>query len=284
VLIRFFLLTYAVTWMLFGAAAWVADRLGPGASPGLVQQLFLPGAFGPALVAIWLTARAERRPGLRVLLQPVLQADVPWRWYLFAITYMAAIKLAVAVAHRVALGGWPRLGGESVGVIAVAIVFSTPFQAGEEIGWRGFALPRMATGMGLRWASVLLGVVWATWHLPLFFIPVTDTHHQSFPLYLLQVTALSVAAAWLWERSGRSLLLVMLMHAAVNQTVGMVPSAGIGGANPFTARPTPVGLLTVALLWVCAAYFLARMPGREPRPADFAGAGPASARYPVQIR
>lgn len=266
-LIRFFLLVYAVSWVLFGAAAWVSERLGPGASPGLAPLLFLPGAFGPGLVAIWLTARAEGRPGLRALLRPVLQGDVPGRWYLFAITYMAAIKLAVAVAYRVALGAWPRFGGESVAVIAVALVFSTPFQAGEEIGWRGFALPRMATGMGLRWASVLLGVIWATWHLPLFFIPVTDTYHQSFPLYLAQVTALSVAAAWLWERAGRSLLLVMLMHSAVNQTVGLVPSASAQATGALSTRPTTVGILTVVLLWLCAGYLLARMPGRtQPEP------------------
>jgi len=261
VLIRFFLLAYAVTWILFGAAAWGADRLGPGAPSGLVAQLFVPGAFGPAAVAIWLTAGAEGRPGLRALLRPVLQANVPARWYLFGITYLAAVKLTAAMVHRVALGAWPRFGGESITVIAVAIVVSTPFQAGEEVGWRGYALPRMAAGVGLRWASIVLGVIWATWHLPLFFIPATDVYHQSFPLYLLQVTALSVAAAWLWERAGRSLLLVMLMHSAVNQTVGIVPSAGPGGTNPFTTRPTAVGLLTVTLLWLCAAFFLARMPG-----------------------
>jgi membrane protease YdiL (CAAX protease family) len=264
VLIRFFLLVYAVSWVLFGAAAWVSERLGPGASPGLAPLLFLPGAFGPGLVAIWLTARAGGRAGLRALLEPVLQANVRGRWYLFAITYFVAIKLAVVLVHRVAFGAWPRFGGESVALVAVAIVLSTPFQAGEEVGWRGFALPRMAAEMGLRWASVLLGVIWAAWHLPLFFIRGTDVYCQSFPLYLIQVTALSVAAAWLWERTGRSLLLVMLLHSAVNQTAGVVPSAGAGGTNPFTARPTTVGLLTVALLWVCAAYFLARMPRREP--------------------
>jgi len=264
VLLRFFTLTYAVTWILFGGAAWMAGRWA-GASPNLLAQLFVPGAFGPALVAIWLTHRAEGRPGLRALLGPVLRADVPGLWYLFAVTYLVTIKLTVAVVHRVALGAWPRFGGESLALIAVAVVISTPFQAGEEVGWRGFALRRMADRMGLRWASVVLGVIWAAWHLPLFFIPVTDTYHQSFPLYLLQVTALSVAAAWLWERTGRSLLLVMLMHSAVNQTLGIVPSAGAPGSNPFTARPTTVGLLTVTLLWACAGYFLARMPGPERR-------------------
>jgi CAAX protease family protein len=93
-------------------------------------------------------------------------------------------------------------------------------QAGEEIGWRGYALPRLAARFGLGSASVLLGLVWAIWHLPLFLVPEADTWGQSFPLYLLQVTALSVAIAWLFANTRSSLFPVMLMHAAVNQYEG----------------------------------------------------------------
>jgi membrane protease YdiL (CAAX protease family) len=66
------------------------------------------------------------------------------RWYLFAVSYMAAIKLTVAFAHRIVTGSWPRFGDVPFGIIMVAIIISTPFQAGEEIGWRGYALPRLA--------------------------------------------------------------------------------------------------------------------------------------------
>jgi hypothetical protein len=53
-------------------------------------------------------------------------------------------------------------------------------------GWRGYALPRLAERFGLGGASVVLGVLWATWHLPLFFFPGADTENQSFPVYLLE--------------------------------------------------------------------------------------------------
>ncbi len=143
--------------------------------------------------------------------------------------------------------------------MAIAIVFSTWVQAGEEIGWRGYALPRLSARVGLAPASVILGVIWASWHLPLFLVPAADTFGQSFPLYLLQVTALSVAVAWLYWRTGGSLLLVMLLHAAVNNTKDIVPSAVPGATNPFALSPSLVAWITVALLWVAAAYFLARM-------------------------
>ena len=143
--------------------------------------------------------------------------------------------------------------------MAGAIVISTWVQAGEEIGWRGYALPRLSDGFGLAPASVVLGIIWATWHLPLFLIPGADTFGQSFPLHLLQVTALSVAMAWLYWRTEGSLLLVMLLHAAVNNTKDIVPSAVPGARNPFALSTSLVAWITVALLWIAAAYFLVRM-------------------------
>jgi hypothetical protein len=153
----------------------------------------------------------------------------------------------------------PRFGTEAWYVIAVAIVFSTPVQAGEEIGWRGYALPRLESRFGLRSASVMLGVIWALWHLPLFFIPGLDNYGQSFVVFALGCTALSVAIAWLYARTNGSVLMTMLMHSAVNQTTGIVPSAVTGASDPLALSHSLVAWLSVALLWICAAYFLARM-------------------------
>jgi membrane protease YdiL (CAAX protease family) len=143
--------------------------------------------------------------------------------------------------------------------MAVAIVFSTWVQAGEELGWRGYALPRLAARLGLGPAGILLGVIWATWHLPLFFILGGDTVGQSFPVYLLQVTALSVAMTWLYWKTDGSLLLVMVMHAAINNTKDIVPSAAPGATHPFALSGSLVAWLTLVLLWIAAAAFLFQM-------------------------
>ena len=185
--------------------------------------------------------------------------------------YIPAVKLTAALLHRAVTGAWPRFGEEPWYVIPAAIAVSTPFQAGEEIGWRGFALPRLAERFGLGRASLLLGLIWAFWHLPQFYIVEADTYGQSFPLFVLQVTALSVAIAWLYARTGGSLLLVMLFHAAVNNAKDIVPSAVPGATNPLALSTSVIAWLTVALLWICAAWFLTRMPA-SPQDHELASA------------
>jgi membrane protease YdiL (CAAX protease family) len=146
-------------------------------------------------------------------------------------------------------------------LMLAAIAFSAWAQAGEEIGWRGFALVRLASQFGLAGASVLLGVIWAVWHLPLFFIRAADTYGQSFPLYVLQLTAMSVALAWLYWRTGGSLLLVMILHSAINNTKDIVPSVVIGETNPWALSQSPTAWLTVLLMLASAVVFARQMRG-----------------------
>lgn len=253
-LIAFFLVTYAITWPCFISVAKVFPP-----STVLGQALLLVGTFSPSFVAVWLTALEGRR-ATGELLGRVFLWRVGWQWYLFAAGYIAVIKLIASLIHRVITGVWPRFGHEAWYVIVIALIFSSPVQAGEEIGWRGYALPHLAERMGLAAASILVGVIWALWHLPLFFLHEADTYHQSFVLFTAQVTAISVTMAWLYARTGGSLLLTMVLHAAVNNTKDIVPSATPGGTNIFGLHGTLVAWLTVGLLWLCATCFLVQMP------------------------
>jgi hypothetical protein len=262
-LITFFLLTFAVTWTAW-FAAWRLAAPGSIGSFGIHSGLFLLGVFAPAMVAVLLTARSEGRHGVTRLLARIGQWRVSARLYLFAAGYMAAIMLLSALIHRWATGSWPAFGELRWPLILGAILVSTWVQAGEEIGWRGYALPRLAAHVGLGSAGVLLGVVWALWHLPLFFLPGSGSDGQSFPIYLLQVTALSVAMAWLYWKAEGSLLLVMLMHASVNNTTGIVPAALPHAVNPFSLEGSLVAWATVGLSWIVAGYLLLQMRRAKP--------------------
>ena len=263
--VAFLVLTFTLTWVAWIASSALAGPANVGLF-GVHGPVFLLGVFAPGLVALALTAHAEGRRGVAALLARIGRWQVATRWYVFAVGYMATIKLAAALIHRAVIGAWPRFGDEPIVLMLGAIVVSTWVQAGEEIGWRGYALPRLAKHMGLGTASVVLGGIWALWHLPLFFLQNSGSDGQSFPLYLLHVTALSVAISWLYWQTGGSLLLVMLMHASVNNTTGIVPAAVPGAVDPFALSGSFVGWVTVGLSWLLAIPLLLRMRGARDRP------------------
>ena len=259
----FVVLTFAVSWLLWIAAAatmgWdFSLRSGAAAIGG---ALYLLGVWAPALVAVALTAHADGRAGVSALLRRMLPGSVQARWYLFAVGYFAAIRLGVALMQRTIVGHWPAFNPEPWFLMVAAVPFSTPMQAGEEVGWRGYLLPKLSTRVGLSAASLMVGVIWACWHLPFFFVAGADKSGQPFLPYLLSVTALSVAMAWLYWRTQGSLLLTMLMHAAVNNMNPLSPPMATS-ASVFAIRASFVAWGTVALLWVGAVHFLYAMRGR----------------------
>ena len=263
-IVIFFSLTFLVSWSLFIGAASVSGPAKSGSSFSTFGYvIYLIGVFTPALVAIFLSWREQRRAGVVALLSQMLRAPLHFGWYLFAATYFIVIKILAALIYRAVAGGWPAFGHDSFVLIAAAVIFSTPFQAGEELGWRGFALPRLWNHFGLSLASVVLGIIWAVWHLPFFYLAGADKFDQSFPVYLLSVVALSIAMAWLYWRTRGSLLLVMLMHSAVNNTTGIVPSTLPAARSVWSIHASPIAWITTAILCTFAIYFLIRMRGAK---------------------
>jgi membrane protease YdiL (CAAX protease family) len=256
-LVTYLALTFTVTWTLFLAALALSHAVAPtNQALGLIRGILVfVGTITPGLVAVVITARIGGSTGTKALLDRLFLWRVDARWYLFAIGYMASIKLTVALAYRIMTGTWPRLNYQSLALVLAATIASTPFQAGEEIGWRGYALPYLAERIGLARGSVVLGLIWACWHLPLFFlsVPGNDEYGQSFPVWALGVTGLSVAIAWLYVHTGRSLLLAMLMHSAVNNIPHFVIAPLANARGIFSINTTLLTGLTTLFLCIGAA-------------------------------
>jgi len=245
----FVIATFVASWALWAGAA----------AAGLGGWGFIGGTVMPAVVALGLTAWRDGSAAAAALAAQAARWRAGVGWYALALFFMAAVKLAAAGLQRLIIGTWPTFGDTALVLVLLGVLISTPVQAGEEIGWRGFMTPRLAALVGWRGAGLITGVVWATWHLPMFFIAGGDMVGQSFPVFALSVTAIALVMTAIYVGTRSSLLLTMLMHSAVNNTTGIVPSRA-PAAGVFTLASSPMGWLTAAVLWGAAAGFLVWMP------------------------
>jgi len=259
-LVTFFGLTFALTW-----AAMVPWLRGGGED--------IPWfTFGPMLTALIVTALVGGKDGLKALLRRQVQWRVSIGWYAVAIGLPIALEL-VTVALNVAMGAhapiwdsmrpWPTI----LGMTALYAVFSGPL--GEELGWRGFALPRLlgrfaAHPYGALVASLILGVIHAAWHLPLLLIG-----EQDVPSLLGPIVA-AILITWLFQHVRGSVLLVVLFHAAV-QNSGRFLSPLFTGADATQQhwlRLAVWAAVAVVIVLVVGPARLARQPAV---PADLIG-------------
>jgi CAAX protease family protein len=149
---------------------------------------------------------------------------VGWQWYLVVILGPAAFSLAVAGLYALLGGSWaeaapPALRGEAtLALLPLFLMILTLTDGlGEELAWRGFALPRLLTQHNALVASLILGVLWGLWHLPLVWTEGASMYQQPIWLFLLDITAKSVLFTWVFLHTRGSVLLVMLFHGATNQ-------------------------------------------------------------------
>jgi membrane protease YdiL (CAAX protease family) len=221
--------------------------------------LLLLGSFAPSVAAVAITASEEGVPGLRPLLRGLVDWRVDARWYVLAFLYPFVILSGVEIAHRAIAGAWMPLRALQWFAIVSSTILRMPVRASEEIGWRSYALPRLAERYGLSKASLILGPIWALWHLPAFFVPGRGEYAQTMPTFVLEVTALSVVFAWLYTKSNGSLLPVILLHSAIDEAFLVLPPPGASAASPFAFSAELVPWLIIAFAWLTAAYCLMRM-------------------------
>ena len=180
------------------------------------------------------------------------------KWYAIA-TLAPLIAMAVALGLHAALGGVvpasPATGPLWMSALIVVQIMVLGGPLGEEFGWRGYALPALSQHIGWRWASLAIGVVWAAWHLPLFWMP--GTAQAALPLlpFLAGTVALSVVFARLAVNTRFSVLPAILLHGAINAGSWALP------VTPQSGDDGPY-LIVTGLLLITAIGFLLR-PGPD---------------------
>jgi uncharacterized protein len=244
----FFVMAYAFTWIVI--APWTLGATGAGLLPvdlpPLATGLLLAAGIlaGPTLSAIIVTAATEGRAGVRRLLGRLLLWRVGARWYLFALLGVPLIMLIGFVVYAMAPPDLGALGGPAYALLYVLGFVLTMLLGGpllEEIGWRGFALPRLQRRFGPAVAALVLGVLWALWHLPQFLVPTWAASSggggvSGIALFVLAAVAFSVVLSWVFNNTRAGLLLVVLVHTSIDAfsaTMGTVYPTAAASAWPM---------------------------------------------------
>ena len=249
-IVTFFALAYAWSW-----ACWLLAPALKLHSPAAAIALTLAAGIGPSLAAVVVVCYSHGMSGLRCWLLRCLQWRVGWRVVALAFV-LPPLLMVLAAATNLVWGGIlppsPFSGQVWMAAASVLIMFLFGGPLGEEFGWRGYALPALQERFGWRIASLLLGMVWAAWHLPLFYVANAVQSHLPMGLYALSVVASSVLFAWLFNRSRGSVVPVLILHTAVNAWSVIIPVMALpDGSNqrPFQIVVGIQVLVAIALLW-----------------------------------
>ena len=258
-LLSYFLLAYAVSWAFFVPFVYLWRVVLDGHFEWWLV-VFLPGAYGPTIAAVVLAGVIDGKQGVKRLLAKLLIWRVGWVWYLFAgFLPIALLGLAVFLSS---LGGTTTTfePAKMLSAVPVALLVALPFgPLGEELGWRGFALPRLRERMGPLASTLVLGVAWTFWHVPMFWFPgaaipsFMGLSLGSIALYLVQITAVAGLLTVLFENTGGSVLLAILLHLTFNASENIV-FAGLRGMEASQRREAFI--LKIVLLGVVAAVAL----------------------------
>jgi len=223
-LLAYILLTFGLTWPLMLAevlGSWgvISFRLTLSGT-GLLLTLFM--GYGPTLAALIITGLISGRAGIRTLLGRLLIWRVGWQWYAATILLPGIVGLLATELHALRTGSvaaWPSFSWGMLLMFPIAFLVRGIVN-GEEIGWRGFALPHLQQRWNALTASLVLGGVWALFHLPIFFVQgasVLGSQNNMNPLaFLIEVAAGAILVTWLFNNTKGSLLIAYLYHAAVN--------------------------------------------------------------------
>jgi membrane protease YdiL (CAAX protease family) len=169
------------------------------------------------------------------LLRRIVLWRVGFRWYAFVLLGIPAIVLVSALVMPGALASFDASAVPRVMFLYVVAGLFFLFAGGpffEEIGWRGFALPRLQGLYGPLGGTLILGVLWALWHLPLFLIPTWDTPHGSpldVALFVVLAIGIAVVLTWVFNNTKGSVLMTILAHGSFN----------MGVASAYDLFPTP---------------------------------------------
>jgi CAAX protease family protein len=252
----FFLFSFVLTWGYFWLI-WAPLRL--------PDSLIALGGFGPSVSAFLVLALSSGKPGVLHLLRSIVHWRVGVIWYLVALLGLPVLNFLAFLVVPGVLGDLvaPDLRLPRIYLSEIAICLTIGIAPmWEEIGWRGFAQPRMQRLYGPVVGSLFLGALWGVWHLPFFFGPLARTGPDatlvsasiSLVEFSIGLTGLSVVIAWVLNNCGGSTLMAILLHACFDSS-GLAMVALFPSTPPYYL-PVHFQTLGIAIVFSVAAFVL----------------------------
>jgi membrane protease YdiL (CAAX protease family) len=254
---QFFLLTFAFSWLCWLPGLLLTyGMLVPSQTLDTIQNILQwVGGIGPSLAGLFLVNRNDGKTGIKALFKRVIQFKIG-KWYLPTILLL---PLAVILGHVIngLIFGAPFPQKEILSEpwwipVLFAVFFILQFS--EELGWRGYALDRLQNRWNALTSSLMLGVVWALWHLPMFLSNGFGQHDNHLPYGQFSITIIltTVLITWLQNNTNGSLVPAFVMHAmfALSGEVLPLVRENTNGQLDYTAWGITNILLTMIVIFV----------------------------------
>jgi membrane protease YdiL (CAAX protease family) len=251
-IVALFVVAYALSWLVWGSViAEQNDIIGFHLPQGIALWMLLIAVVAVAALTGGMSA-------IRDLALRVVRWRVGWIWYLIAVGLPLALSLlALGIANLLGQDvptGVDEPIGSALGYFAFGILL---FGLTEELAWRGFVLPRLQTRLTPIAAALILGVLWAIWHTPLFFIDGSSQQDWPYLGFVVLVVAESVFISWVFNHARGSVLVVALFHAASDASLAW--SGTLSGSD-------------VSFWVVVATYLVVAVALIASRPSEWTGA------------
>jgi membrane protease YdiL (CAAX protease family) len=262
-------LTFAVSLAVYlpiiaSARGWISVSVPPALSA--------LGVLGPAVAALFLLVRARGRAGLGVLVRDATARHFSARWWVAVLALPPALLGTMYAGYRLVGGphtttrtvaAFSEAGSSAVVAVPVLILVTVALAYGEEAGWRGYLLPRLQARWSALTASLLVGIVWFLWHVPLLFLPGDQNGAMPLPLMAAFILASAVVYTWLYNNTAGSVLAVTLLHGGLNVWGQFIAVHPAETGYPL-AGAVMVGVVTVVAAVLVVVYG-ARTLARKPR-------------------
>jgi membrane protease YdiL (CAAX protease family) len=251
----FFALTFLWTWFFWILAAFL--NVGMDSAAGVI--LLLLGILGPMVTGITFTYLTQDKKGKRDYWTRIIDfRRISGRWYLIIFLFVPILTALAAILDILSGGSGATLGEVATNFLSQPLsiipffLFASLIPFIEELGWRGYALDRLQSKTNALISSLILGIVWSLWHLPLFFIK--DTYQYdlgvgspAFWLFIIGVVPLSFSFTWIYNNTHRSTLAVILFHAMVNFTGELI--AITERADTYSIMLWFIAAVAIIIIW-----------------------------------